>query len=188
MSVYWFYPSMWLDAGRAARREAADLDPYSPATIVPMSAPYDSRPETYQHISHVRGYLTRVATDLLRRGHEHDNSKLRHPEVEAFDRCTAKLKSLEYGTKEYEEARAELGEALAHHYSVNDHHPEHFENGIADMNLLQVTELLCDWMAACKRMESGDIRKSIEINQKRFGYSDDFKQLLLNTVPFLEQT
>lgn len=26
-----------------------------------------------------------------------------------------------------------LGPALAHHYEVNDHHPQHFENGIDGM-------------------------------------------------------
>ena len=33
----------------------------------------------------------------------------------------------------------------------------------------------------------GDIFRSIEINQKRFGYSDDIKALLRNTAEFLVQ-
>ena len=36
--------------------------------------------------------------------------------------------------------------------------------------------------AATLRHNDGDILKSIEINQKRFGYSDDLKAILLNTV------
>ena len=47
-------------------------------------------------------------------------------------------------------------------------------------------EMLCDWIAATKRHNNGDIRKSIEINQKRFGYSDELKQILFNTLPLLE--
>lgn len=146
----------------------------------------DSRVETYQHISHVRHYLLVLATELMIRGHNHDNSKLRPPEVEAFDRVTARLKELEYGTDEYRDSLKELGPALDHHYRHNDHHPEHFSDGIAGMDLIQVTEMLCDWLAAVKRMENGDIYASIEHNQARFGYSDDFKRLLLNTVRTLE--
>ena len=35
------------------------------------------------------------------------------------------------------------------------------------------------------RHNDGDIMKSIEINQERFGYSDDLKQLLINTACLL---
>lgn len=151
-----------------------------------MTERIDSRVETYQHISHVRANLIACATDLLRRAHEHDNSKLRSPEVEAFDKVTAKLKGLKYGSDEYRASLKELGPAIQHHYSVNDHHPEHFEQdfdpAIAGMNLLNVTEMVCDWMAAVKRMEGGSIFESIEINQKRFGFSDDLKRLIINTV------
>jgi hypothetical protein len=39
-----------------------------------------------------------------------------------------------------------------------------------------------DWKAATLRHADGDILKSIEINQKRFGYSDDLKEIFKNTV------
>ena len=45
--------------------------------------------------------------------------------------------------------------------------------------------MICDWKASSERHENGDIYKSIEINQKRFGYSDDLKSILKNTVDFL---
>ena len=72
--------------------------------------------------------------------------------------------------------------ALEHHYKENRHHPEHFENGIKGMTLIDLVEMISDWKAASERHNNGDIIKSIEINQKRFGYSDDIKQILLNTV------
>lgn len=150
----------------------------------------DSRVETYQHISHVRANLIACATDLLRRAHEHDNSKLRPPEVDAFDKVTARLKDLEYNSEEYHASLKELGPAIQHHYLVNDHHPEHFKEDfdppIAGMNLLNVTEMVCDWMAAVKRMDGGSIYKSIEVNQTRFGFSDDLKRLIINTVHHLD--
>lgn len=60
------------------------------------------------------------------------------------------------------------------------------ELGISGMSLLDLVEMLCDWKAATLRHNDGDIRKSIEINQKRFGYSDELKRILLNTLPTVE--
>jgi hypothetical protein len=62
------------------------------------------------------------------------------------------------------------------------HHPEHYSNGIQGMSLLDVIEMLCDWKAATMRHADGDLSKSIEINQKRFGYSDELKSILINTA------
>lgn len=62
----------------------------------------------------------------------------------------------------------------------------HKPEGLHRMSLSAVLEMLCDWLAATKRHNDGDIRKSIEINQKRFGYSDELKQILLNSLPVLE--
>jgi hypothetical protein len=47
--------------------------------------------------------------------------------------------------------------------------------------------MICDWKASSERHEDGDVYKSIEINQDRFGYSDDLKLVLKNTVDFLNQ-
>lgn len=54
--------------------------------------------------------------------------------------------------------------------------------GIRGMCLLDVIEMLCDWKAATMRHADGDLAKSIEINQKRFGYSDELKAILANTA------
>lgn len=53
---------------------------------------------------------------------------------------------------------------------------------MAQMNLFDILELFCDWWASSKRHDDGDIRRSIEINQKRFGMSDDLTEIFLNTV------
>jgi hypothetical protein len=58
--------------------------------------------------------------------------------------------------------------------------------GLHGMSLLDILEMLCDWKAATLRHNDGDIRRSIEINQKRFGYSDELKQILLNTLDEIE--
>jgi hypothetical protein len=147
---------------------------------------YDSRPDTYAHIQTVQRLLSVVIADLMQRAQVHDQSKLVDPELEVFDRMTPKLKNSTYGSDEYKGFLVEMGEGLKHHYEVNDHHPEHFPGGIASMNLVQSIEMLCDWKAATLRHADGDIRKSIEINQKRFGYSDELKQMMINTLPLIE--
>jgi hypothetical protein len=147
----------------------------------------DSRPDTERHIAAVQSLLLQVASDLLRRAKEHDASKLEDPEKEGFDLWSPRLRDLEYGTPEYEEARAMLGVTLEHHYAHNDHHPEHHESGMRGMHLLQVIEMLADWKAA--GMRHGDksipLAESIERNRERFGYDDVMYDLLMNTAEAL---
>ena len=72
--------------------------------------------------------------------------------------------------------------ALDHHYANNRHHPEHFENGISDMNLIDLIEMICDWKSATARHSDGDIKRSIIINTNRFKLSDQLAKILSNTA------
>lgn len=144
---------------------------------------YDSRPDTWAHIARVRELLGDAIQDLLRRGDVHDRSKLEDPELAAFNEFTPRLATLEYGTDEYRETLEQMRPALEHHYAANAHHPEHHDEGVRGMSLLDLIEMLCDWKAAGERHESGgDLRRSIELNQQRFGYSDELKDILLATA------
>lgn len=146
---------------------------------------YDSRPETFQHIKVVEGYLHEVAKQLLDRARDHDASKLEDPELATFDEYTPKLRESTFGSEEYKDFLSGMGDGLNHHYRHNRHHPEHHATGITGMNLIDLVEMICDWLAATQRHADGDIRKSIEINQDRFGYSDELKSILHNTVDVL---
>ncbi len=56
-------------------------------------------------------------------------------------------------------------------------------NGVDGMSLFDVLEMLLDWKAAAERMKNGgDIRKSLEINTKRFGLSSQLVHILENTI------
>lgn len=146
---------------------------------------YDSRPETYEHIGVVRGYLAEAVKHLLDRAQQHDASKLIDPELATFDEYTPKLKHSTFGSDEYKGFLVGMGEGLQHHYQSNRHHPEHFADGIEGMNLIDLVEMICDWLAAVQRHADGDIRRSIDINQARFGYDDQIKRILHNTVDAL---
>ena len=143
---------------------------------------YDSTEDTKEHMSTVRIYMSRLYMDLRRRMYPHDKSKLEEPEKAIFDEYTPKLATSTYGSEEYKGFLKGMGIALEHHYANNRHHPEHFENGIKGMNLIDLCEMISDWKGATLRHTDGDILKSIEINQQRFGYTDELKQILINTV------
>ena len=124
--------------------------------------------ETQKHIEKVRKYIRFLTDKLTTRGVNHDAAKLETPEVELFAEYTEKLKNLEYNSEEYKASLAALKPALEHHYATYRHHPEHFPNGINDMNLVDLCEMIADWKAASERQNNGNLIKSIEINADRF--------------------
>ena len=138
--------------------------------------------QTYEHKQNVSKFISFILHDLIIRSIYHDDSKLESPEVEIFTEYTPKLANSTYGSDEYKQFLKEMKPALDHHYANNSHHPEHYDNGIEDMDLVDLIEMVCDWKAATLRHNDGDIYKSIELNQKRFGYSDELKQIFKNTV------
>ena len=143
---------------------------------------YDSKEDTLKHILQVKENITLIILQLSTRAVEHDASKLKTPEKEVFDKVTPLLKDLTYGSDEYKEALKEMGVALDHHYKNNRHHQEHFENGINGMNLVDIVEMFCDWYAATKRHDDGNIYNSLEINKTRFNLSDDLLAIFKNTA------
>ena len=159
--------------------------------IQAVGAKLHMHPEVYnqllQHTSEVQKLMCWVAGELAVRGTAHDGSKFLDEEFNTFIEFTPLLKTIAFGTDEYKAALEEMKPALEHHYAANRHHPEHFAKGIRGMNLIDIVEMFCDWYASTKRQKDGDIRKSIEMNQKRFGFTDELKQILLNTVEWDER-
>lgn len=143
---------------------------------------YDSRPDTLKHSQRVGELLVELVKELLDRSTCHDRSKTEPPEVAVFDEYTPLLKTSTYGSDKYKAQLAAMSEGLKHHYASNRHHPEHFADGVAGMTLVDVAEMLADWKAATERSETGDLAKSLEIQQGRFGLSDDLLSILRNTA------
>lgn len=143
--------------------------------------------ETIRHIELLRRFLWLFINKLERRAAEHDKTKLESPEVEAFAKYTPLLAKTTYGSDDYNRYLAEMKEALDHHYAQNRHHPEHFEKGVDDMNLVDIVEMFCDWKASSLRHTDGNLLKSIEHNAKRFGLSDQLKSILINTAKMFDE-
>lgn len=146
---------------------------------------YDSRKDTLLHIKRVSELLSNAATVLLNRAQVHDDSKLSDKERHVFDIYTPKLKGSTYGSDEYFGFLKDMQIALDHHYAANRHHPEHFKNGIDDMNLFDIIEMLMDWKAAGERHADGNIFASIKKNTKRFGLSDQLVNIFNNTAKMI---
>lgn len=142
----------------------------------------DSSKDTLAHKANVKKFISKLNADLAARGKNHDESKLHDPEKFIFDEYSSKLKGMTYGSDEYKQCLAKMKPALDHHYAVNKHHPEHFKNGVTDMTLIDLCELLADWKASSMRHSDGDLNKSLKINQKRFGYGKELNQIFINTI------
>lgn len=138
--------------------------------------------ETLKHVNEVRANIWKLISELDKRAQIHDASKFEEPERSIFARNTHKLAQTQYGSEEYSKLLQEVKPAIEHHYSKNTHHPEHWPNGVNDMDLLDLVEMLCDWAAATKRNKNGNVHKSIEHNQERFGISPQLSAIFTNTV------
>ena len=142
---------------------------------------YDSKADTLEHIRSVSNKINTFIKLLVERAQKHDNSKLGSPEKELFDKYTPILKELTYGSEEYKDSLEQLKPALDHHYAVNPHHPEHYHNGIDGMNLIDIVEMYCDWLAAIERTKDGSIKNSLSVNKDRFNISPQLISIFTNT-------
>jgi hypothetical protein len=138
--------------------------------------------ETIKHIHRVRYFLCLMIQELDNRARNHDLSKLESPEAEIFGEYTPELAKTEYDSPEYKDLLSKVKPAIEHHYAKNRHHPEHWPNGIDDMTLLDIVEMLSDWKAATERNKNGNIRTSIEKNTVRYNMSPQLAQIMQNTV------
>jgi hypothetical protein len=147
---------------------------------------FETMCETYKHKQLVNKLINEVINKLSTRGITHDDSKLGDIEVDIFTEYTPKLATCKYRSEEYNQFLKEMKPALDHHYAKNRHHPEHFPNGIKDMDLIDLIEMICDWKASTLRHNDGNILTSIDKNQERFGYSSELAQIFRNTVKLFE--
>ena len=142
---------------------------------------YDSTADTIEHIGKVRARLRTVIIELTIRAVHHDESKLQEPEKSGYDYWKPILKTLPEDSPEIEQARREMGAILDHHVKANPgHHPSGNPNGIADMTLIDLIEMLCDWRAAADEKPPHVLL--LDYNIRRFGIDDQLAVILENTV------
>lgn len=146
---------------------------------------YDSRPDILAHIDRVVYWLARFRHEMALRARAHDASKLAEPEKSMFDKFTWRLAHTEFGSEEYKAQLAEMNQtALPHHYAANRHHPEHFENGVNDMTLVDLVEMYSDWLAAC---QAKGVTVDLDKLAERFGIGPQLAGILYNSLVELDK-
>jgi len=143
---------------------------------------YDSTADTLKHSLRVGELMGQPITELVQRSVHHDLSKTEDPELAVYNEFVPRLKASTFGSDEHTGFVAAMGEGLAHHYSANRHHAEHFVSGVTGMTLVDLIEMLADWKAATEREADGDLARSLEIQQQRYGIDDQLAQILANTA------
>lgn len=155
-----------------------------------MSDKLSYKKSTFIHRTHVDLLMGNVANEIRKRGKLHDVSKLSGIEAsfgemyyEDYTKINKPL-ALEPDIAKYNE---EMAPAFVEHSKRNDHHIEHFKNGLSDMNILQITEFLCDNLAHMR--EKGYVKyecvEKIEFLLKSHGASDDLVSIAKNTIEHL---
>ncbi len=145
----------------------------------------DSRPGTHEHIYQVQNLLNYCIYLLSIRLIDHDYSKTIPPELDGWNEMAGELHERAYGSPEYFAVMEKFKPVIEMHYRNNRHHPEHHTEGIRGMNLIDLLEMVCDWEAAARRGNKHAL-PSLDFNQARFGFSDDLKNIIGNTLAKLE--
>lgn len=133
----------------------------------------------------IKDKKTKNKCSLLLKSFLHDLSKYSWAEAKGFACTIFDLKKSQYGTEEYKELLKTIDPSIKHHYKINKHHPQYWENGFKDMPEMDKIEMVVDWRAATRRHSNGDIYKSLDINQQRFNYSDQDKEYLKRIVDII---
>ena len=137
------------------------------------------------HRSRVSVKMSKLANDLGARGRRHDNSYSNPTELHIIENII---------NAKNDEDRAHNEKLLSNiHSSKNDYLPDFFDNGIKDMNILQLTEFIVDKVV---EFEEENIRtnNASKINKEKCqnyvitrsgGISEDMKSIILNTVDYI---
>lgn len=137
--------------------------------------------DTKIHQSRVSIILSKLGKELVKRGKTHDYSKFQTPEKEFYSEYHDKLDEAPFGSEMYQYYLKQMQPGVTHHYQVNDHHPEHFENGIVDMDLIQMLEMLAD-ITAVSVDKGTDVIAFLPKFMKEKDIPENFYTILRNTL------
>lgn len=138
--------------------------------------------DTLLHMSEVRENLEVVSSRLKQRGEQHDRSKFQEPEFSVFTSTREKFKDVKYGTPEYQERVNEAKVAVDHHHANNRHHTSFHKNGVNDMSLIDIMEMLADWKAAERRSSGQPLVNTLDYAYKKYGIDSQLGMVITNTL------
>ena len=141
--------------------------------------------DTIMHVKEVQNNLRDMIGNLEKRGIIHDLSKFQEPEFSVFCSTRPEFVKVNYGTPEYKAVCEKAKKGVDHHYENNRHHTAFHENGIKDMNLLDVLEMLADWKAANRRSPDLNFKDSLPRCFEKYKMDKTLQNLIINTINHL---
>lgn len=138
--------------------------------------------DTLSHIEKVQFFMRQSRINLQIRAIHHDRSKFSPEEAITYAKVVPEFKLYDYGSPEYDAVGDKLSQAWIHHESNNDHHPGFHKNGVDDMNLFMVLEMLCDWKAASMRNPNQDFKESLKLNIDKYNIGAALGEMLIKTA------
>ena len=133
------------------------------------------------HISRVRKHMNTFVQLLLKRAINHDKSKLEEPELSWWKEMD-KEPRYPYGSEEYKQKIKRWDKVFKHHYKYNRHHPEHYDYGVSEMTLVDIVEMMCDWLGYKDTIAISEALKVCDEQMKRYDIPDDIRQIIFNTL------
>lgn len=147
-----------------------------------MNMEFDFLCDTILHVGEVAENLEVCASNLRQRGFAHDRTKFKALEFDAFVSTREKFKKANFGTPEYQACIDIIKPAVDSHYANNSHHTGYYQNGIKDMSLLDILEMVCDWKAANRRSPDLDFDESINRCVKKYNISPELEKIIRTTL------
>lgn len=138
-----------------------------------------------KHRAEVQENISMICRRLEARGMAHDLSKFGEIEFDAFLSTRERFKKANYGTPEYDECVKAIQPAIDHHYAYNLHHTKHWPNGINNMSLIDIVEMVADWRAAERRSPDRTLKDTMEDAFKKYKIEGQLKQAIINTMEAL---
>lgn len=133
------------------------------------------------HISRVRRHINTFIQLLIRRAENHDKSKLEESELSWWKEMD-KEPRYPYGSEEYKQKIKRWNKVFKHHYQYNRHHPEHYEYGVSEMTLIDIVEMMCDWLGYKDTTTVTEALKVCDEQMARYDISEELRQIIFNTL------
>ena len=138
--------------------------------------------DTILHINEVQEAIEEISSEIKKRGLLHDLTKFQPCEFDAFASTRERFKKANYGTSEYQALCEEVKPAIDHHYVNNRHHTGYHKNGINDMNLIDIIEMVADWKAASRRSPDKTLEDTLHYAFAKNKIQDQLAKIITNTL------
>jgi hypothetical protein len=147
-----------------------------------MNSEFDFLCDAILHVSEVSENMEAIAGELRRRGIAHDRTKFQALEFDAFVSTREKFKKANYGTPEYQECVELVRPAVDHHHKNNRHHTDFHPNGVNDMTLMDLAEMIADWKAAARRSPDRKLEDTLDYAFDKYGIGQQLGGVLRNSL------